>query len=296
MIVVFGSINLDLIFAVPHLPTQGETVVGPAMRIEPGGKGANQAVAAARDGAHVIFAGAVGQDALAEDALSGLRAANIDTTRITRAPQSPTTATGCAAICVDPHGRNLISVASGANNAVTHTQVEDAILTPAATLLLQREIPQAEIESIIRRARARNARILLNLAPAGPIALDALQALDVLILNEHEAAWLAAHRHCPPTAAALHQSLGITTVVTQGAAGLTAASAEAEIHLPAHPVTVLDTTGAGDCFTGVLAAALDRGLPLPDALARANKAAALSCTRPGTQGSMPKIEEISLLF
>lgn len=288
MIVVFGSINLDLIFPLPHLPVAGQTVLGPDMRIEPGGKGANQAVAAARDGAEVVFAGCVGRDALAEDALRLLRASPIDTSRI--APVDH--ATGCAAICVDAEGRNLIAVASGANLAARHSQVEDALLTPATTVLLQMEVPPGETEALIARARAAGARVVLNLAPAAPLAETALRQLDLLLANEDEAAVLAGQYGCAATAAALHAALGVGIVITLGEHGLDAATAEEGVwRLPASPVDVVDTTGAGDCFTGVLVAALDRGLPLDGALRRATVAAGLCCTRRGTQGSMPTAAE-----
>jgi ribokinase len=283
VIICFGSINLDLIFPLPHLPAAGETVLGPAMRIEPGGKGANQAVAAARDGAAVVFAGAVGRDALAADALALLRRTGVDITRVIQAES----ATGCAAICVDPAGRNLIAVASGANLAARHTQVEDAILVPGNTILLQRETEQADIDALIRRARAGGARVLLNLAPAGPIAPDALRALDLLVTNQDEAVWLAQTLATPADAAGLRAALGIDIVITRGEAGVEAATRHGPLRLPAHPIIAVDTTGAGDCFTGVLAAALDRGVPLEQALRRANAAAGLCCTRAGTQGSMP---------
>ena len=283
MIVAFGSINLDLIFPLPHLPVAGETVLGPTMTIEPGGKGANQAVAAARDGARVVFAGAVGADALAQDALRLMRATDMDTNRVATAAA----ATGCAAICVDIEGRNLIAVASGANLAARQTQVEDALLGPATTMLLQMEVPRAETEALIRRARAAGCRIVLNLAPAAALDEDALLSLDLLVVNEGEAGFLAGLLDCVASAAALHARLGVDVVVTLGEHGLEAASAAGAVSLPAHPVAVVDTTGAGDCFTGVLAAALDRGMALPDALTRANVAAGLCCTRRGTQGSMP---------
>jgi ribokinase len=287
MIVCFGSVNLDLIFTLPTLPSAGQTVLSPAMRIEPGGKGANQAVAAARDGAAVVFAGAVGRDSLADDALALIRSLDIDTTRI--AVDSGTT--GCAAICVDAAGRNMIAVGCGANLAARQTQVEDALLTPATTLLLQRETEPAEIEALIRRARAAGSRIVLNLAPAGHLAPDAMRMLDVLVVNEHEAEWLGQTLGCADDAAALHATLGADVVVTRGGAGLEAATSHGPVGLPAHHVAVLDTTGAGDCFTGVLAAALDRGLAMEPALRRANLAAALCCTRPGTQSSMPWARE-----
>ncbi len=257
------------------------------MRIEPGGKGGNQAAAAARDGANVVFAGAVGRDALAADALALLQGAGVDLARVARVDR----ATGCAAICVDAAGRNLISVASGANLEALQAQVEDALLGPATTLLLQREVPPAEIEALIRRARARGARIVLNLAPAGALAVDCLRALDVLVLNEAEAAWLAQDLGCGPDAGGLHAALGVVVVVTLGELGLACAGPAGELALPAHDVAAVDTTGAGDCFTGVLAAGLDRGLDLAAALARANIAAGLCCTRAGTQGSLPLAAE-----
>jgi ribokinase len=287
MIIVFGSINLDLIFPLPHLPVAGETVLGPTMRIEPGGKGANQAVAAARDGAQVAFAGAVGSDALADDALRLLADSGVDMARITTAEA----ATGCAAICVDREGRNLIAVASGANLAARHTQIEDALLRAGDTLLLQMEVPMTETEALIARARAAGMRIILNLAPAAPIALNALKSLDVLIANEEEAAFLATHLGSAPGAAGLHAALGVDVVVTLGGQGAEAATAAGLVRVPAASVQVVDTTGAGDCFTGVLAAGLDRGLCMADAIRRANTSAGLACTKPGTQGALPHAAE-----
>jgi ribokinase len=287
MIVCFGSINLDLIFPLPTLPLAGQTVLGRAMRAEPGGKGANQAVAAARDGAKVALAGAVGRDSFAEPALATLRAAGVDLGRVAQID----TSTGCAAICVDAEGRNQIAVASGANLLARAAQVEDALLGPGTTLLLQGEVDLGETASLIHRARAAGARVVLNLAPAGPLAPETLRAVDVLVLNEDETAWLAGHLGATASAAGLHAALGVDVVVTMGERGLAAATRAGEVALPAHRVRVVDTTAAGDCFTGVLAAALDRGLALREALRRANVAAALCCARPGSQGSLPLAAE-----
>jgi ribokinase len=290
MIVAFGSINLDLIFPLPHLPAAGETVLGREMVIEPGGKGANQAVAAARDGAQVVFVGAIGADALANDALRLMRATDMDTTRIA----VTSAATGCAAICVDTQGRNLIAVASGANLAARQTQVEDELLGPGTTLLLQMECPRADTEELIRRARLAGSRIVLNLAPAAVLEESALRSLDVLVVNEGEAAFLARYLGCATEAAVIRERLGgVQVVITLGESGLEAATTQGHSTMPAHPVAVLDTTGAGDCFTGVLASGLDRGLAMETALARANAAAGLCCSRRGTQGSMPLAEETS---
>ncbi len=283
MIVCFGSINLDLIFRLPRLPAPGQTVAGPDLHIEPGGKGANQAVAAARDGAQVVFDGAVGRDALAEGALALLRASGIDLSRVS----TQDGATGCASICVDPQGRNLVAVASGANLAASQAAVEDALLGPATTLLLQNECAAGETAALIARARAARCRIVLNLAPAGPLPRTVLRQVDVLVLNEDEADWLGTRLGTRATASSLHAALGVDVVVTLGERGLEAEARAGRFRLDAGPVAVVDTTGAGDCFTGVLAASLDRGASFQAALRRANAAAALCCGRRGTQGSMP---------
>jgi ribokinase len=200
-------------------------------------------------------------------------------------------ATGCAAICVDPQGRNQIVVAAGANLAARAAQVEDAALTRAATLLLQMEVDPAESGALVHRARARGARVVLNLAPASMMAVEALRAVNILVLNEDEAGWLAGQLGVSADASALRAALGVGVVRTLGAAGVEAASDAGVVRIPAHPVTVVDTTAAGDCFTGVMAAALDRGQTLAAALSRAAVAAALCCTRAGSQGSLPLAAE-----
>lgn len=288
MIVVFGSINLDLIFALPTIPRSGETVLGPDTRIEPGGKGANQAVAAARDGARVVLAGAVGRDALAAGAMQLLHDAGVDLSRVVETEAT----TGCAAIVVDPAGNNAIAVGSGANRLARADQVEDALLAPSTTLVLQMEIPAAETAVLIGRARSRGARIVLNLAPASALTENALRMVDVLLVNEVEAAWLCGRLGCDATASALRQALGVSVVRTLGAEGAEAAIDGTPLRLSAHRVNPVDTTAAGDCFAGVLAAALDRGVGMAAALERANGAAALCCTRSGSQGSLPNAAAI----
>ncbi|MBV8592520.1 MAG: ribokinase [Acetobacteraceae bacterium] len=288
MIVVFGSINADLIFVMQHLPQPGQTLLAQELRIEAGGKGANQAVAAARDGAEVVMAGAVGADNLAESGLVGLRGAGVDLSRVVPADA----ATGCASICTDAAGRNQIAVAPGANLLARERQVEDGLLGPGTTLLVQMETEGQETERLILRARSHGARILLNLAPALPLALQALQATDLLVINEDEAACLANRLGSGVDAGALHAALGVTVIRTLGGEGAEAADNDGLIRLPASPVEVVDTTGAGDCFVGVLGAALDKGIALAQALRRAGTAAALSCTRRGTQSSLPTAAEI----
>ena len=292
MVIVFGSINLDLIFPVPHIPARGETVLGPSVRIEPGGKGANQAVAAARDGAAVAMAGAVGRDNFAGVALALLHAEKVDLSRVVETE----TGTGCASIVVDPSGANAIAVGSGANLAARQSQVEDALLIPDAILLLQMEVPAEETAALIHRAHARGVRVILNLAPAAALPEEALRKLDLLTVNETEGAWLAAHLNCENTAAALYRRLGVAIVRTLGGDGLDVASAAGAETIPAYKITPVDTTGAGDCFVGVAAAALDRGASLNAALIRATAAAALCCLRPGSQGSIPNAAETDAIL
>jgi ribokinase len=283
MVVVFGSINLDLIFSLPKIPLAGETVLGPSTRIEPGGKGANQAVAAARDGASVLMAGAIGGDALSTGALALLREAGVDLDRV----ETVDATTGCAAIVVDPDGNNAISVGAGANMLARAARVEDAVLGPSTTLVLQMEVAAADTAALIARARALGTRIILNLAPAAELPEAALRAVDVLVVNESEGAWLADHLLCGAAAKALADRLGVAVVLTRGGEGAEVAGPGGAWHEPPVPVEVIDTTAAGDCFVGVMASRLDRGHVLRDAIHRASGAAALCCTRPGSQGSIP---------
>jgi len=288
MIVVFGSINIDLGFAVARLPDAGETVLCPAFTTSPGGKGANQAVAAARDGARVAMFGCVGRDPFAEAALATLRQSGVDVGGI--APcDAPT---GCASVWVDGAGENAIVVASGANARARADQVPDALLGPDSLVLLQMEVPAAENWALLERARARGARVALNLAPVAPVPDPALDSLDLLIVNEGEGAAAAEYAGLnpnPPDAVPrrLAQRYGLACVLTRGAAGAVLHGPEGGCGIPALPVAARDTTGAGDAFVGVLAAALDAGLGLADAARRAGAAAALACTRPGAQAAMP---------
>jgi ribokinase len=284
MVIVFGSINLDLIFRLPTIPRPGETVLGPSTRIEPGGKGANQAVAAARDGARVVMVGSVGRDALADAALASLRAAGVNLDRV----QSVSAATGCAAIAVDAAGDNAIAVGSGANLLTSASQIEDALLGDATTLVLQMEVQAAETAALIARARSAGTRVVLNLAPASALAEHALRAVDMLVVNETEAAWLAGQLGTSLAAEALRDRLGgVAVVVTRGAAGAEVAGRDGAWHQPAVAIQAIDTTAAGDCFVGVLAHRLDQGESLRAAVRRASVAAALCCTRKGSQGSIP---------
>ena len=278
MIVVFGSINVDVLVPVPHLPERGETVLGTDYAIAPGGKGANQALAARRAGSAVTMVGAVGDDAFAAMGLDLLRRDGVDLSLVATVDRP----TACAVITVDPNGENLIAVASGANLLASAEQVPDHLIGPDTVLVLQREVPDAENAALIRRARQRAARIVLSLAPAGPIAPARLADIDLLVANAVEAATLGGDP--PGVARGLRQAL----VVTRGGAGATAFLAGGgAVDIPALAIEPVDTTGAGDTFAGVLAAGLDQGLPLDAALRRASAAAALACLALGAQQAMP---------
>jgi ribokinase len=289
MILSFGSVNLDLIATVERLPRAGETVLGPRYRALPGGKGANQALAARRAGAEVQFVGCVGQDAFAAPALAELTAAGVGLDRVVRHETAPT---GCALICVDPKGENQIAVALGANAELMAAHVPDALLTRETILLLQREVTAEESWGLARRAAARGACVLLNLAPCGDVPKDVLHALDWLILNEGEAAELARELGLGSDAAALAKALGIGVVTTLGADGIAACRGQERWRVPALAITPVDTTGAGDAAVGAFAAALDRGLSTAEALRWASVAGALACLTPGAQNSLPSERDI----
>lgn len=289
-LIVFGSAIADLVFRMPHLPRVGETVLGEAGAALPGGKGLNQAIAAARDGGGVRFIGCVGRDAhgalLRETAL----AAGVDVTGLREAEE----ATGLACVCVDAEGRNQIAVSLGANRQAAASQI--GAIPPRATLLMQMEVPPAENAALIARGHAAGARLLLNLAPAAAMPPEALRCLDLLILNESEAAWIGARLGQPGDARSLHAALGIGVAVTEGERGVTAVTGAGVMRLPACRVEVIDTVGAGDAWCGVLAAALDRGMPIEAAMRRANAAGALACTKHGAAPSMPGGAEIEALL
>lgn len=288
MLLVFGSINVDLFFPVRRIPVPGETELTRAARVEPGGKGANQAVAAALDGAQVAMAGAVGEDPLAELAVSRLIETGIDIARVKRAPET----TGCAAVVVDGQGQNQIVVSGGANLLARASQVEDSLLGPQTTLLLQMECDPVEVAALIHRARPRGTRILLNFAPAIGIERAALSMVDLVIVNEPEAGWLGEKLGTSAVAPSLHGALGVPVIRTRGVQGAELGDAAGHFEIPVYPVDAADMTGAGDCFAGVLAAAFDRDIAIRDAMPRAAAAAALCCTRSGAQLAMPTAPEI----
>jgi len=288
MILVFGSLNIDLVVRVKSLPAPGETVLGPSYDVVAGGKGANQALAAARAGAAVAMVGAVGKDAFGEIALAELAVAGVDLAGVAR--KGPRT--GAAFITVDRNGENEIVVASGANLKARQRQVADAALGPETLVVLQMEVPVRENWALARRARARGARVLLNAAPAQSLSAEALASLDWLVANGIEIAAIAGaagHGDEDPRAAgaALAAATGIAVVVTLGSQGAVAYAGGEAWEIGALPVTPVDSTAAGDAFVGTLAAALDAGAALPGALRRASVAGALACLVVGAQPSLP---------
>jgi ribokinase len=278
MIVIFGSINVDLIVPVPRLPRSGETVLGGEYVLLPGGKGANQALAARRAGAEVVLAGAVGADSFAGIALDLLRRDGVDT-RLVQVVEQPT---GCAAIMVSSEGENTIAVAPGANASARSDQVPDDLLCARTVLITQMEVPPSETALLVRRLRAHGGRSLLNLAPALPIDLALLEEIDLVVANEGEVAATGVDPR--ELARRLRQGL----VVTRGAAGALAILTDGiTIEVPALAIEPVDPTGAGDTFVGVLAAGLDLGSTLETALRHASAAAGLACLARGAQTAMP---------
>ncbi len=288
MIVVFGSINVDLVVPVKNLPRPGETVLGPSYKLVAGGKGANQALAAQRAGAMTRMVGAVGRDGFAEVALAEMTAAGVDLSAVARRAAP----TGCAVICVDRAGQNMIAVASGANLKARESQLADGFLGPRSLVAMQMEVPPAQNWALAARARSLGSRVLLNVAPAGDLPGLILPALDWLVVNEIEAAMIAAkhglsHEDPKAAAGALADIAGTTVVVTLGSRGAVAFSGKQGWEIGAIPIKPVDTTGAGDAFVGAFAAALDEGADLATALRWGSTAGALACLTAGAQPSLP---------
>lgn len=283
-IAVLGSTNMDLVAYVPKAPRLGETVTGRAFRTVPGGKGANQAVAAARSGAQVVMIGAVGADEFGVRLRSALTADGIDTAAL----RTVEGASGTAHITVDDEGGNSIIVIPGANARVTGLEAGDETRIAAAdALLLQLELPLEAVLAGALAARAHGVRTLLTPAPVQPLPAGLLAATDLLVPNEHEAAALTGLTDPGQCAAALLDAVP-EVVITLGAAGvLYAARGREPLSVPAPRVRAVDTTAAGDTFVGALAVALGEGRPMPEALRWASAAAALSVQRHGAQDSMP---------
>ena len=300
MIVVFGSINMDLVARVQRIARPGETVLSRRADSFFGGKGANQAVAAARVSRGgpiwVAMAGAVGNDPFGAACLKNLEENGVDV-RAIRITDEPT---GCAFITVDETGENAITVASGANMALRSADLPDDLLSKATVLVLQMEVPIADNLDVAARARRAGAKVIWNFAPVPAVKersamAELLQATDVLVVNEHEALSIAEIVEEPAgdddlkAGAVLARSFGPTCIVTAGARGAYAIAPDGtQIHASARPITPVDTTGAGDTFVGVLANGLAEGLEIGSAMERACAAASLSCLTAGAQAGMPQ--------
>ncbi|RWM12595.1 MAG: ribokinase [Mesorhizobium sp.] len=293
MIIVIGSINLDLIANVDRLPAPGETVRGSGFTTAPGGKGANQALAAARAGAKVHMVGAVGKDNFATEALALLRDGKIDLSGVGETFAS----TGTALIMVADDGENVIAVVPGANDSIVTGDLSKAFMKKGDVVLLQQEIPLQTVEAALDAARAAGAVAVLNTAPFRSEAAAFLGKADYVVANETEfdlygEALSLSGRDRPARMRDYAEKTGRTIVVTLGGDGVLAATPADLLMVPALKITPVDTVGAGDTFCGYFAAGLSSGLPLDQALARAAAAGSLACLKPGAQPAIPLAKEV----
>ncbi len=277
-ITVVGSINLDFVATAPSLPRAGETVTGATLARHPGGKGANQALAAQRLGAEVCMIGRVGRDAMAEEALTLLLADDVDTGGVLTDADAPT---GVALIAVDPEGENQIVVAAGANHRFMPEQLPSRIEGP---LIVQMELPIETVEAAVGRATDF---VCVNLAPAAPVSDQLLPRADLIVVNENEAAFYGDLLH----------NGGGKVVVTLGARGAEMYQRGGLIASATPPrVKAVDATGAGDCFVGAICVALLENMEPEAALRFACAAGALAATRPGAQPSLPTRDEVEAVL
>jgi ribokinase len=295
-IVVIGSANLDMVVRVPHLPSPGETVLGGEFITAMGGKGANQAVAAARLGAEVTFVTYLGMDSFGKECLDVYQREGIKTQYVRFKNDAHT---GIASILVADNSENMIAVAPGANNYLSPTDVVGAeeVIRLADCILLQLEIPLVTVRKAIEIAKRHDVRIILNPAPAIPLPIEMFREIDVLTPNKIEAALLVGNRG-GPTSDSLMQllSFGIKNVImTMGEDGARVAGTE-HLTLPAFQVQPVDTTAAGDAFNAALAVALAEGKNIRDAVRYGNAAGALATTRPYAQPSLPTRDEVDRLI
>jgi ribokinase len=275
-VVVLGSANLDVVFAVESIPAPGETVLASSQARHPGGKGLNQAVAASRAGASTRFLGALGDDAAAEDLLAALGESGVDASGVHRVAGP----SGTAWIAVDSRGENAIVVAPGANATMgSLSDAERSTIAAARVLVMQLEIPLSIVAEAAACARASDTVVVLNAAPARALDPDLLRGIDVVVANEHEAETVSAE--------------GLTVVTTLGAAGARWVGSADAGEVAAPRAEVVDTTGAGDTFTGVLAAGLAVGLPMRVAVERAVVAASISVETEGAVPSIPTTDQIA---
>jgi ribokinase len=296
-IVVVGSFNMDLVILSPRLPHVGETVAASRFFTGPGGKGSNQAVAAARLGANVTFVGRIGQDAFGDAAMELWKGEGINTQYVVRDPKA---ATGVASIMVDNHGENMIAVALGANSQLTREDVDAAsdAIESADVMLIQLEIDHTVAAYALRLARKLKTPTILNPAPATNLPMEILVYPDYLTPNEGELEQIYGEHSIyeDDSADYLLASDEQVVIVTMGAQGARWISRGGTAGVPTFPVDVIDTTGAGDAFNGALAVALAEGQTVTDAITFANATAALCVTRAGATGSMPPRNSVEALL
>ncbi len=285
-IVVVGSANTDMVVKTERIPGPGETVIGGEFIMAAGGKGANQAVAAARLGAQVTFVGRLGSDVFGDQAIAGYQAQGIDTAYVVRDEHA---ASGVALIFVDARGENSIAVASGANAHLTPVDVEraGAAIDSADVLLVQLEVPLDAVRRAIELAHRAGVCVILNPAPAKEIDPDLLAQVSIATPNEHEIRVIVGEREQETAIARMLEAGTETVLVTLGPRGVLWATRAGRQNVPAFQVEAVDTTAAGDAFNGGLACALGRGLNMAQAIRYANAVAAISVTRMGAQPSLP---------
>jgi ribokinase len=301
VVAVVGSLNMDFVVTVPRLPAPGETVLGRNFQMIPGGKGANQACAAGKLGGGKVLtrmAGRVGYDLFADHLKASLAAAGVDVSAVYATKSQPT---GVALIWVEESGQNAIVVASGANHALSASEVEALrpVFRGAALALFQLETPLAAVAAALRLAREEGARTILDPAPARPLERELLEQVDLLTPNESEACLLVGRppqrltlEEAPEVAAALLEMGPRAVVLKLGELGCYFSDGRRCLPSPGFAVEARDTTAAGDTFNGALAVALAEDMPLEQALEFANAAAALSVTRLGAQASIPTRAEV----
>ena len=295
MICVLGSINLDLVANAERLPLPGETVLGTGFSSAPGGKGANQALAATRAGAKTIMAGAVGSDDFAARALVELEDAGVDLSKV-HARQG---ATGIAIIVVDEAGENVIVVVPGANATINEEMAQTTIegMNEGDFLMMQQEIPAAAIARALDQARQKKITSILNIAPIIPETKELALKADIIVANELEYAQLAGQRpdakFIGDSAAKWAKRHNKILIITLGAAGAIALTPNERIKIAAKKIKPVDSVGAGDTFCGYLAAGLDQGLDLKASLEHAAIAGSLACLKPGAQPSIPFYKQVA---
>ena len=295
-VVVIGSLNMDLVTRAPRLPRGGETLIGESFATVSGGKGANQAVAAARLGAQVSMVGCVGSDAYGEELRGALLAEQIDCQAVSTVDDS----SGVALIVVDDNSQNAIVIVAGANGALTPKVIDrfDAVLQAADVIICQLEVPDATVGHALKRGRELGKTVILNPAPASrPLPADWYASIDYLIPNESEASALSGlpvdSLASAETAASRLIAMGAgKVIITLGAQGSLIANGKGFEHFPAPKVKAVDTTAAGDTFVGGFAAALAAGKSEADAIRFGQVAAALSVTRAGAQPSIPTLSDV----